>query len=703
MTQATSHDGGAAGLLDPAAPAAVPEGPPQKLRLAAVFGLVAAAIVLLAAAHVTQGTSAVGTGDLLRMLTGDADPLTVDVFVASRLPRVIACVVVGLALGIAGALLQSVARNAMAAPDTLAVNSGAFVAVVAVAAFGVSLPVVSAGGVAFVGGLAAILLVLAISHGGTVAPTRLVLAGSAVTLALQSVAYVLLLLFEQQTTGLFAWGQGTLVQSDLVAVTWMAPIVATGALVSVALAHRLDILVLGDDAATVLGLDVARTRFVAVLVAVLLTAASVTVAGPIGFVGLCAPVAVRLLAPKVRGLHRHLALLPMAGLAGVVVVIGADVLLRAVLGPQKGVEMPAGVVTTVAGGAVLIAVARRMGDSGATRRPPPAQSRRATSLRFGVVTGVASVALVVVLVGGLLLGDTMLLLGDVTNWLTGRSGTVVTFVLDQRFPRVAAAALAGAALAVSGTAVQATCRNPLAEPGLLGITGGAGVGAVASLALLPSAGIWGMMAAAAVGALVAFGAVYGLSWRSGLDTDRLVLVGVGMWASSFSVITFIVVLVNPWDSGLALTWLSGSTYGRTLSMVAPVAVALLVALPLLATMRRELDVLAVDDDTPRVLGIRLERARLTILVTAALLAGTAVCAVGVVGFVGLVAPHAARALVGGRHARVLPVSALFGALLVSVADTVGRTVIAPAQIPAGLVTALIGTPYFVWLLARSRA
>jgi iron complex transport system permease protein len=137
--------------------------------------------------------------------------------------------------------------------------------------------------------------------------------------------------------------------------------------------------------------------------------------------------------------------------------------------------------------------------------------------------------------------------------------------------------------------------------------------------------------------------------------------------------------------------------------VAPVALALLVLTPVVVAARRELDLLAVDDDTPRVLGVPLERARLVALAAAAVLTSTAVSAVGVIGFVGLVAPHAARALAGGQHSRVLPVAALLGALLVSLADTLGRTVIAPAQIPAGLVTAMLGAPYFVWLLWRTRA
>jgi iron complex transport system permease protein len=149
--------------------------------------------------------------------------------------------------------------------------------------------------------------------------------------------------------------------------------------------------------------------------------------------------------------------------------------------------------------------------------------------------------------------------------------------------------------------------------------------------------------------------------------------------------------------------MSGTTYGRTFEQVLPVAVVLVLALPLAWLVRRELDLLALDEDTPRLVGVRLETVRLVVLVTAALLAATSVAAVGVVGFVGLVAPHLARALVGGRHARSVPVAVLVGAVLLGLADLVGRTVIAPAQVPAGLVVALIGAPYFVYLLARSRA
>jgi iron complex transport system permease protein len=394
----------------------------------------------------------------------------------------------------------------------------------------------------------------------------------------------------------------------------------------------------------------------------------------------------------------------VSALSGVVVVLGADVLVRYALGAQVGgVEVPTGVVTSLFGAAFLVLLACRYRSSGPVRPAPAAHSSR---LRGGggfvVVLVLAGAAVAAAAVGALLLGDAMLRTGDLANWSTGRAGPIVTYVLDARVPRVLAALVAGAALAVAGAIIQAGCRNPLAEPGILGVTSGAGLGAVLVLSLLPGAGTWAITGAALAGAAVASVLVFGLAVRGGLESDRLVLIGVGVAAGAEALITVIIVLTDPYSVAKALTWLSGSTYGRILPQVAPVAAALLLAAPLLWRAHRTLDLLAVDDDTPRVVGVRLERARPLLLGLACLLTATAVAAVGVMAFVGLVAPHAARALVGARHARALPVAALLGGLLVSVADTLGRTVIAPGQLPAGLLAAVVGTPYFVWLLWRSR-
>lgn len=683
----------------------------RAVPLTAAFAVAVGGVLALAVVHLTQGTSAVGALDLLRLLAGGGEQDTARVLLASRLPRLLAGLVVGAALGVAGSVLQSIARNPLASPDTLAVNAGAHLAVVLSAVFGLSLTTglsrldgLATLTVAFTGGLVAAGLVLLLSAGGVSGPTRLILAGSAIALGLNSLTMLFLILNEQETVGLYAWGSGSLVQIGLTAVVQTAPIVALATAGCLLLGRRLDILALGDDAATVLGVSVRRTRLVATLLAVLLAAAAVSLAGPIGFVGLCAPAIVRLLASRIPGLHQHHALLPLSALAGMLIVLGADIAVRAVLGGQAGVDIPTGVVTTIAGAAVLVWLARRYRDAGPTRGPSGTHTGTVRARRVVAVLTAALAALVAgAALAGMLLGDTVVLTGDITNWLSGRTGPGLTFVLDQRYPRVLAALLAGVALALAGTAIQAVCRNPLAEPGLLGITAGAGIGAVLLISLVPLAGIWSLSAVAGASAVVTFAAVYALAWRGGLNSDRLVLIGIGVWLGGQAVITFLIVAFDPWNTAKALTWLSGSTYGRTPAQLLPLAIALVVLTPVLVLARRELDLLALDDDTPRVLGVRLERSRLIVLGAAALLTATAVTAVGVIGFVGLVAPHMTRALVGSRHSRVLPVAALLGALLISLADTIGRTVIAPAQIPAGLLTAMIGTPYFVWLLWRTRS
>jgi ferric hydroxamate transport system permease protein len=687
------------GVVRPRRPYAVP-----LLSVALV-----AAVALLCVVHLSQGTAAIDPAALWRAVLGQAfgqasgqeSGQASAILGSSRLPRLVAGLVVGCALGASGAALQSAARNVLASPDTLAVNAGAYLAVVATAAFGIVVPVLSTGVIAFGGGLLAAAVVLALSGGGS-GPIRLVLAGSALALALSGLSGMLLVLFSQETTGLFAWGNGTLAQSGLAGVIGFVPVVVTVILGLILMAQRLDILGLGDDSAAILGVNPRSTRAAAVVLAVILAAVAVTIAGPIGFVGLCAPALVRLVGSRFPGLLRYRVFVPMSALAGVVVVLGSDVLLRLIFGAQAGVEVPTGVVTTVVGAVFLVGLAYRVRDAGTTG-DDTAFSRLRSRRAFIITVAVIVLGTVAAVIAAVLLGDAKLLLGDVANWATGHAGRIVTFVLDTRLPRVLAALLAGAALASAGTIVQAVSRNPLAEPGILGVVGGAGVGAVTVLTVIPLASFWLVSGAAFAGAALAALVVCGLAARHGLDQNRLVLIGIGVSAGTAAVTSLLIVLTDPYNGAKALVWLSGSTYGRTLPQIVPVAVILLASIPALFGMRRELDLIGLDADTPRVLGIRLGSTRLGLLTIAVALTATAVAAVGVVGFVGLVAPHAARALVGHRHIRVLPTAALLGAFLVCVADTIGRTLIAPAQIPVGLVTAVVGAPYFIWLLWRSRA
>ncbi|MCW0214328.1 MAG: iron ABC transporter permease [Pseudonocardia sp.] len=669
----------------------------------AALAALLAAVVLVGMWHLTQGTSGVGMADLLRALAGARESVggvaVGDVVTGSRLPRLFAGVAVGFALGAAGALLQSVTRNALASPDTLAVTAGAYFALCVVAALGLAVPLWASGAVAFVGGLAAAAVVLGLAgRAAGTATTRLVLAGSAIAMALDAATAMLLILFRENTTGLYAWGSGSLAQLNLDASMRAMPVVVVVLCGALLLSRRLDVLGLGDDAASSLGVPIRSTRVLAVVGAVLLTSVSVTLAGPIAFVGLGAPVLARLVAGRIRAVHRHVLLVPVAGLLGALLVLLADAVLRAILGAEGAASIPTGVPTAVLGGVLIVILALRLRDAGSAGRLPriALRSRR----RFLVVLVAAAALLAGAVVVGVLGGSLWLRTGDIALWLRGTAPDLVGRALDDRVPRVVAAVLAGAALALAGCVVQSTVRNPLAEPGVLGITAGAGLGAVVVVTSGLSGGL--LVVAAVLTGLATFALIAVLAWRGGLLPDRFVLVGIGCGYGLSAVTSFLLLRSNPWDTPRILTWLSGTTYGRTFPDVVPVAVGLAVGVPLLLAMRRHLDLLAVDEDTPRILGLRLERTRLTVLAVGAVLAAVSVVAVGVVGFVGLVAPHLARAVVGTRHGRVIPVSMLLGGLLVCVADTLGRTLIAPTQLPAGLMIALVGAPYFVWLIRRSR-
>ncbi|MEV0374395.1 iron ABC transporter permease [Streptomyces sp. NPDC050636] len=680
-------------------PATRPSAATSRTGAAAVTAALILFVAGLAVVDITQGTAAVGLPEVWKALTGRAEPADASVVIASRLPRMAAGLLVGAVLGIAGAALQAVSRNVLASPDTLSVNAGSYLALGLVAATGVSLPLLASSGVAFVGGLAAAAVVLGLSGMGT-GSVRLVLAGSALTLGLTAATEGLLLLFPRQTDGLFQWNQGSIAQNGFDGVLQMAPIGLVGLVGLLLLARRIDALALGDDAARGLGVPVRATRFTAVVLAALLSTAAVTLAGPIGFVGLCAPALVRPLARRFRAFTRTRANLPVAGLTGAALVLGSDVLLRAVVPVDVAVAVPTGVVTSLVGAVFLIVMATRVRDTaGATASERLRIRSRAV---FLTTTAVLVALLVGVTIAAVLLGDSKLLLGDVANWAQGRAGQTVTFVLDTRVPRVLAALLAGAALALAGTLVQAVTRNPLAEPGVLGVSGGAALGAVLLVTTVPVAGSWSVAAAAFAGAAASSVLVFGLAARGGFQQNRLVLVGFGVATGATALISLLIILTDPFNATKALTWLSGSTYGRTLLDVAPLAAVLAVSLLVAVQRRTELDLVSLDEDTPRLLGISLARGRLGLLVLSVLLSATAVAAAGTIGFVGLVAPHAARALVGRQHARVVPVSVLLGAVLVCTADLVGRTVIAPAQLGAGLMTAIIGTPYFLHLLVRSR-
>uniref|UniRef100_UPI0035A2614D FecCD family ABC transporter permease n=1 Tax=Acrocarpospora phusangensis TaxID=1070424 RepID=UPI0035A2614D len=278
-----------------------------------------------------------------------------------------------------------------------------------------------------------------------------------------------------------------------------------------------------------------------------------------------------------------------------------------------------------------------------------------------------------------------------------------TIVMDVRLPRVLLCGIIGAGLSVCGMALQALVRNPLADPMLLGVSSGASVGAVAvvvsGLAVL---GVFTLPVAAFAGALAALAAVYFLARSGGrMTTVRLVLAGVAMAEVLSAVASFLVVVsADPHKAQSAVRWMLGGLAGTTWTMVwIPVAAVLLGTVALLG-VSRPLNLLLAGEEAAASLGLDVHRFRAALFVLVAIMIGTIVAVSGAIGFVGLIMPHAVRLLIGSDHRRALPAAALLGAAFLIVADLVARTLITPEEIPVGIITALVGGPFFLWLMRR---
>jgi iron complex transport system permease protein len=268
-------------------------------------------------------------------------------------------------------------------------------------------------------------------------------------------------------------------------------------------------------------------------------------------------------------------------------------------------------------------------------------------------------------------------------------------------------ALVGAALGLAGALTQTFARNPLATPDILGVTSGAALGAVAAIVLAggsysvgAGALTLGLPAAAAIGALGTAAVVYGLSWRSGVDSYRLILVGIGATAALTGVTSYLIARAQLTEASTAAQWLVGSLSGVSWASVWPVLVAVAVLTPIALTQSSTLSVSLLGDDVSTGLGVAVQRHRLVIVACAVLLTAAAVSAAGPIEFVAFVSPQIVRRLAGTARPPLLA-SAVVGALVVVGADTLSRTVL-PGEVPVGIVTAVIGAPYLIWLLTRRK-
>lgn len=348
-------------------------------------------------------------------------------------------------------------------------------------------------------------------------------------------------------------------------------------------------------------------------------------------------------------------------------------------------------------------------SAAATDAATPVHSRPPRRARLASVTVACALAAAVAVVLGVAIGSTFLPIDEVLRALVGAADAADEFiVVTFRLPRVVGAVLVGACLALAGALTQTFSRNPLATPDILGVTSGASAGAVLTI-VIGGGGYsvggsllgFGIPVVATVFGLATAAVIYGLSWRGGVASYRLILIGIGATAALTGITSYLLVSAQITQAAAASQWLVGSLSGVTWASVWPVLVALVVIVPIAVSQSSALEVGRLGDELSVGLGVGLQRHRLIVIASAVVLTSAAVSAAGPIDFVAFVAPQLARRL-AGRGSPPLAASALLGGALVVVADIVGRAAL-PFEVPVGIVTAIVGAPYLIWLLTRRRS
>lgn len=604
----------------------------------------------------------------------------------SMLPRIAMTLLCGGALALAGTLAQQVLRNPLAEPMTLGVFPGAYLALILADLWAPSWLVLGRPAIALAGGTVAILIVFSLSARQKMAPLAVVLSGMIVNLYCGAICLALSMAHFELLRGLMIWGGGALDQTGWHESRLLALAVLGCAIVTVLLRRPLGVFDAGDATVRSLGVGLHRTRAVALLISVVLTAAVVSTVGVIGFVGLAAPTLARL--AGARRLGQRLIWAPCLGAA---LLWLTDELVRVASSAElfSAHLIPTGTVTSLVGVPLLLLLLpqlRAQPDlhaAGIAAAPPARLARRLP---------VALVALVLVI--GLSFGVTRTLDG----WRIGDLEQMRA-ILFWRAPHTIAAAAAGVLLAIGGTLIQRVTANPMASPDLLGVSSGGMLGIVVVLfaGVLPSPGV--LFASCLGGVIVTLALLMWLGSRAAFAPERLLLIGVAISALLQAIVS---AMMSSGDSrvGLVLNFIVGSTYYVQAPIAYGATVIALLGLACAPLLSRWVEALGLGAGVAGGLGVPVARARVTILLLASVLTAASTMLVGPLSFVGLIAPHIARFSGARRPASQILVAAVIGALLMAFAEWLGRQLVFPEEVASGLVATLIGGPYLIALMLR---
>ncbi|WP_320188600.1 Fe(3+)-hydroxamate ABC transporter permease FhuB [Agrobacterium rosae] len=599
----------------------------------------------------------------------------------SLLPRFVVAILSGLMLGLSSTILQQVMRNPLAEPGTLGIFSGARVGV-AIAmlwfppllVFGFALP-------ALLGASLTIALVLALSARGNFSPLYLVLNGLVLSLCLDALTAMLILANFEDLGELLTWQVGSLTQDNWRIALLLLPSLAAAWISAFWLCRPLTLIGLEEVSARGLGISPARLRALALSIAIVPAVLVVAQLGVIGFVGLAGAGL-----SQASGARRFKDRLLTAPLISAGLLLVTDQALQTFI---TVIEIPAGAVTAILGAPMLIWLLSRVKNSPAGHRQPhlPALCRSPRTSLLAVASALVLTALIATSVGRLPDGWHI---ATGTDWVN---------LLQWRLPRTFAAASAGAMLAMAGCLMQRMTGNALASPELLGVSSGAALLMIPVVFFLPPLGRTQTMLLATLGCLLFLAFTMRIARRSAFAPEKLLLNGVAVTALAGSVIS-VSVLFGDVRVTRMLGWMSGSTYSVRAEDAVVAIVLLLIFLILLPLVRRWLTIVPLGPSAAISVGLPLANARLTMLLMTAGLTGTATMIVGPLSFAGLIAPHLARMIGLRKPVTQLAGAAFIGATILVLSDWVGRTIAFPWEVPAGLVSMIIGAGFYGLLLVR---
>ncbi|ABP59380.1 Fe(3+)-hydroxamate ABC transporter permease FhuB [Enterobacter sp. 638] len=613
----------------------------------------------------------------------DIDNIQQMIFHYSLLPRLAISLLVGAGLGLVGVLFQQVLRNPLAEPTTLGVATGAQLGITITTLW--ALPGALTSQFAALAGACIVgALVFGVAWGKRLSPVTLILAGLVVSLYCGAINQLLVLFHHDELQSMFLWSTGTLTQTDWSIVQRLWPQLLGGVLLTLLLLRPLTLMGLDDGVARNLGLALSLARLGALTLAIVISALLVNAVGIIGFIGLFAP-----LLAKMLGARRLLARLILAPLIGALILWLSDQIILWLA--RVWMEVSTGSVTALIGAPLLLWLLPRLRSMSAPAMDAgdKVYAERQHILWFSL-TGVCVLILVCWL--ALSLGR------DASGWHWA-SGSLLNELAQWRWPRISSALIAGVMLAVAGCIIQRLTGNPMASPEVLGISSGAAFGVVLMLFFVPGDAFGWLMPAGSLGAAATLFIIMIAAGRGGFSPHRMLLAGMAL-STAFTMLLMMLQASGDPRMAQILTWISGSTYNATGAQVVHSGVAMLLLLAVTPLCRRWMTILPLGGETARAVGVALTPSRVGLLLLAACLTAVATMTIGPLSFIGLMAPHIARMMGFRRTMPFIVMSALTGGMMLVIADWLGRMVLFPYQIPAGLLSTFIGAPYFIYLLRK---